>query len=335
MRHYVKYLIIASTSIILLTSFSLFYFNDNRLVDSLGRLPAHLGAAEMRRSGGVDHASVESKLQFHVEAQQSDEQLSEGWYANNEILNPQAMNTLKHHSNRSVMKESIDSVVNLDKALRDKKDALIQKDGSSISKNGNTTLNSGVNSSATDDKGHALHHNSKANPYHIANPEPRLSLEGRVKGNHLNSLSSNRADNSWQSRELPLYSNHQLLTRQNSFNNYLLSSPCSDQLCTSFLSERDLGNFTSCKRRTEAAYSKKIAKAKKAQASSATHLAARFSHGVLQASGECQFMNGSGRSPVGLVSFPGSGNTWVRGLLQKATGICTGETFHAFINYCT
>ena len=28
---------------------------------------------------------------------------------------------------------------------------------------------------------------------------------------------------------------------------------------------------------------------------------------------------------VGLVSFPGSGNTSVRHLLQLATGICTGE----------
>ena len=39
----------------------------------------------------------------------------------------------------------------------------------------------------------------------------------------------------------------------------------------------------------------------------------------------CHFMNGTGRRPVALVSFPGSGNTWVRGLLQKATDICTGE----------
>ena len=39
----------------------------------------------------------------------------------------------------------------------------------------------------------------------------------------------------------------------------------------------------------------------------------------------CHFMNGTHRSPVALVSFPGSGNTWVRGLLEKATGICTGE----------
>ena len=33
----------------------------------------------------------------------------------------------------------------------------------------------------------------------------------------------------------------------------------------------------------------------------------------------------AGHGPVGLVSFPGSGNTWVRGLLQKATGVCTGK----------
>ena len=27
---------------------------------------------------------------------------------------------------------------------------------------------------------------------------------------------------------------------------------------------------------------------------------------------------------MALASFPGSGNTWVRGLLETATGICTG-----------
>jgi len=42
-------------------------------------------------------------------------------------------------------------------------------------------------------------------------------------------------------------------------------------------------------------------------------------------SGNCQFMNGTGRGVVGLISFPGSGNTWVRGLLQAATKICTGN----------
>ena len=41
--------------------------------------------------------------------------------------------------------------------------------------------------------------------------------------------------------------------------------------------------------------------------------------------GTCVFMDGSKRAPVALVSFPGSGNTWARGLLESATGICTGE----------
>ena len=41
--------------------------------------------------------------------------------------------------------------------------------------------------------------------------------------------------------------------------------------------------------------------------------------------GECRFMKGEGRAAVALASLPGSGNTWVRGLLEKATGICTGE----------
>ena len=42
----------------------------------------------------------------------------------------------------------------------------------------------------------------------------------------------------------------------------------------------------------------------------------------------CHFMNGTNRAPVALVSFPGSGNTWVRGLLEQATGICTGKQVH-------
>jgi len=41
----------------------------------------------------------------------------------------------------------------------------------------------------------------------------------------------------------------------------------------------------------------------------------------------CHFINGKRRSPVALASFPGSGNTWVRGLLQDTTGICTGGIY--------
>lgn len=38
----------------------------------------------------------------------------------------------------------------------------------------------------------------------------------------------------------------------------------------------------------------------------------------------CRFINGRHRLPVALVSAEGSGNTWLRGLLEQATGLCTG-----------
>ena len=40
---------------------------------------------------------------------------------------------------------------------------------------------------------------------------------------------------------------------------------------------------------------------------------------------QCRFRDGVGKEKVAIVSLPGSGNTWVRGLLEKATGVCTGE----------
>lgn len=44
----------------------------------------------------------------------------------------------------------------------------------------------------------------------------------------------------------------------------------------------------------------------------------------------CNFINGSHRLPVALASTSGSGNTWIRGLLEKATGICTGFLYCDF-----
>ena len=41
-------------------------------------------------------------------------------------------------------------------------------------------------------------------------------------------------------------------------------------------------------------------------------------------------MNGTNRAAVALVSFPGSGNTWVRGVLEQATGVCTGKVCSVF-----
>ena len=38
----------------------------------------------------------------------------------------------------------------------------------------------------------------------------------------------------------------------------------------------------------------------------------------------CKFLPYKDRAPVALSSPPGSGNTWLRGLLERATGVCTG-----------
>ena len=43
--------------------------------------------------------------------------------------------------------------------------------------------------------------------------------------------------------------------------------------------------------------------------------------------GRCRFLSNRTRQPVALVSAEGSGNTWLRGLLEKATGTCTGFTY--------
>ena len=39
---------------------------------------------------------------------------------------------------------------------------------------------------------------------------------------------------------------------------------------------------------------------------------------------DCKFLPQTSRHPVALVSARGSGNTWTRGLLERASGICTG-----------
>ena len=42
---------------------------------------------------------------------------------------------------------------------------------------------------------------------------------------------------------------------------------------------------------------------------------------------DCKFLPMAGRVPVALLSARGSGNTWTRGLLERASGICTGFIF--------
>lgn len=81
------------------------------------------------------------------------------------------------------------------------------------------------------------------------------------------------------------------------------STQCSDKLCTNHLSQEDRVKYSQC---TESVHAKTSTPPQKA---------------------DCHFVKGSGRSPVALVSLPGSGNTWVRQLLEAATGVCTGGIY--------
>lgn len=74
---------------------------------------------------------------------------------------------------------------------------------------------------------------------------------------------------------------------------------CADPLCYEYLSSEDQKSFAYCLKRSS----------------------------LKKETATCRFMNGTGRPPVALASFPGSGNTWVRGLLQRATGVCTGGIY--------
>ena len=81
----------------------------------------------------------------------------------------------------------------------------------------------------------------------------------------------------------------------------LLDEDCKDDMCMQFLSQNDRDAFDLCTARSQVK----------------PHLGNK----------SCHFMNPAFRDPVALVSYPGSGNTWVRGLLERATGICTGSVY--------
>lgn len=78
---------------------------------------------------------------------------------------------------------------------------------------------------------------------------------------------------------------------------------CIDSVCSEYLSTDDRSRYDSCID----------------QAVKGTNITLPTS--------KCKFMNGTGRDPVALVSLPGSGNTWVRGILESITGICTGAIY--------
>ena len=79
---------------------------------------------------------------------------------------------------------------------------------------------------------------------------------------------------------------------------------CYREHCTEYLNKNELLAMNRCLQET----SKRITKESKSPVRE----------------NDCNFIDGSHRRPVALASTEGSGNTWIRGLLEKATGICTG-----------
>lgn len=82
-----------------------------------------------------------------------------------------------------------------------------------------------------------------------------------------------------------------------------LNKKCADPNCLDYLTKLEKDYFDKCKEKVVSMKSK---------------------FGPMPNTSHCKFQNGFERVPVALASFPGSGNTWVRGLLERATGICTG-----------
>ena len=88
-----------------------------------------------------------------------------------------------------------------------------------------------------------------------------------------------------------------------SLKNITISYPvaCNETNCLEFLSKSDTMHLKRCGQMTSEKQS-----------------------GVKIEQSTCTFLPYKDRTPVALSSPPGSGNTWLRGLLERATGVCTG-----------
>ena len=78
---------------------------------------------------------------------------------------------------------------------------------------------------------------------------------------------------------------------------------CKQKNCLENLSEGDKRAVKSCENKTRKGYKGSINE------------------------GDCKFLPNNSRRAVALVSAPGAGNTWTRGLLERASGICTGYLY--------
>lgn len=80
------------------------------------------------------------------------------------------------------------------------------------------------------------------------------------------------------------------------------TTPCRDSMCSEYLSVSDRPHYSSC-------------------------LDSASREKPVPPTSRCKFIDGRERDPVALTSLPGSGNTWVRQILETITGICTGAIY--------
>ena len=142
--------------------------------------------------------------------------------------------------------------------------------------------------------------------------EASLNIASNVRGSHQNSRHINVRTKSIKSEEIvtPIPIEEVLSQTAPDWVGPVLPpaqlpnvEQCRDEYCLEYLSKVERHQFDKCKQRT---------------------LIEQDRIGSIQSNDSCHFLNGTNRHPVALASFQGSGNTWMRGLLQKITGICTG-----------
>ena len=91
---------------------------------------------------------------------------------------------------------------------------------------------------------------------------------------------------------------HEMTAHSTAHGHNYSSSQCTEPPCLQYLSMPEKKEFNKCQNKINSTQ-----KALKCQ---------------------CRFRDGVGKKRVALNSLPGSGNTWLRGLLEKITGFCTG-----------
>lgn len=142
-----------------------------------------------------------------------------------------------------------------------------------------------------------------------------LPSTSRGKQHKIFSIAKLNGGNSFRSLQKSIKSVNDLLNSSDLDNvdtkkgkDYLsrIKTDCKDTICSQFLTSKDQQYFNSCVKKT-------------------WELSVNMYTEPAQST--CVFVNGSGKFPMALASYPSSGSNLVRGLIQTTTGLCTGAVY--------